>query len=164
MGRYLPMPIVYKSHSNKNPSYVLLTATGTFFLSIWHAFRVPSFRRKAGIRYPNVYATPEQIDQAPTEDKKLAMYLLNCAQRAHHHFLENYPSVLAALLIAGLKYPVASASLGALWSFGRVLFATGYTRADKKDGTGRYRGGINYIGQLGLYGLVAKTGYDLLMS
>lgn len=131
---------------------------------MWHAFRVPSFRKKSGVGYPNVYATPEQIAQAPTEDKKLAMYLLNCAQRAHHHYLENYPTVLAALLIAGLKYPVTSTALGAVWSIGRVLYATGYTRADKKDGRGRHRGGFSWFAQLGLYGLVAKTGYDLLAA
>ena len=68
------------------------------------------------------------------------------------------------MLIGGLKYPVTGAALGALWSIGRVLYATGYTRADKKNGTGRYRGGISWLAQLGLYGLVAKTGYDLLMA
>ena len=71
---------------------------------------------------------------------------------------------MAALLIAGLKYPVASAALGALWCVGRVLYAVGYTAADKKNGSGRRRGTIGYVGQLGLYALVAKTGYDLLMA
>jgi glutathione S-transferase len=131
---------------------------------MWLAFRVPRFRRKAGVGYPHLYATPEQIDQAPTEDKKLALYLFNCAQRGHHHFLEHYSSTLAALLIAGLKYPVTSAALGVLWSIGRVLYATGYTLVEKKNGSGRHRGTFFWVGQVGLYALVVKTGYDLLMA
>lgn len=49
------------------------------------------------------------------------------AQRAHANFTENLTPFLGALLVSGLQYPVFAASLGAVWTFGRVLFALGYT-------------------------------------
>jgi uncharacterized MAPEG superfamily protein len=49
------------------------------------------------------------------------------AQRAHANFTENQTSAVAAVLIAGLHFPVISAILGATWSFGRVLYLYGYT-------------------------------------
>jgi len=49
------------------------------------------------------------------------------AQRAHANFIENQPSFLGALAIAGLRFPMASAVLGATWVFGRLAYAIGYT-------------------------------------
>lgn len=37
-------------------SYVLLTTTGTFAVSLWHGLRVGPYRKAAGIRYPLAYA------------------------------------------------------------------------------------------------------------
>lgn len=49
------------------------------------------------------------------------------AQRAHANFTENHSSFLGALLISGLRYPVAAAAIGAVWSVARLLYALGYT-------------------------------------
>jgi len=49
------------------------------------------------------------------------------AQRAHANFTENLTPFLGALLVSGLQYPVFAASLGAVWTVARVLFALGYT-------------------------------------
>lgn len=49
------------------------------------------------------------------------------AQRAHNNYTENLTPFLGSLLIAGLKYPTFSASLGGAWAVSRVLFAVGYT-------------------------------------
>ena len=123
-----------------------------------------AFRKISGIEYPNAYATPEQIATAPSVEKKRAMYVFNCAQRAHYNFLENYPQVLAALLIAGLKYPRTSATLGAVWCVCRVVYALGYTRSGNKEQSGRYAGAGAWTAQFTLFGLAGKIGYDLLMA
>lgn len=68
------------------------------------------------------------------------------------------------MLIGGLKYPIASATLGFLWSVFRVLYAVGYTQADKENGKGRYAGVWFWFAQAGLFGLAGKMGYDLLMA
>jgi glutathione S-transferase len=52
---------------------------------------------------------------------------MTTAQRAHANFTENLTPFLGSLLIAGLKYPVFSASLGAVWSVARTVYALGYT-------------------------------------
>jgi glutathione S-transferase len=44
----------------------------------------------------------------------------------------------------------------------RILYAVGYTRADKEAGKGRLIGLPFWLFQLGLYGLVGYTGFSLL--
>lgn len=145
-------------------SYVLAAATGSFFLAVWHGLRVGSFRKPAKIPYPNAYASAETISSCDDEKRKQAMYLFNCAQRAHYNFLENYVAALPAMLIGGLGYPRAAAGLGLVWCISRVLYAIGYTDPKKEMGKGRYRGILFFVAQTGLFGLVGKMGYDLLMS
>jgi glutathione S-transferase len=133
------------------------------FFSTWQGMRVGPFRKAAGIPYPNAYASPDQIAACTDEKKKSAMYLFNCAQRAHYNFLENYVATLPALLIAGLAYPIAAASTGALWLVFRYMYATGYTRADKTNGSGRLYGSGFWLAQFGLFGMVGKMAFDALM-
>jgi glutathione S-transferase len=95
------------------------------------------------------------------------MYLFNCAQRAHHNFIENYPAALSALLVSGLAYPRLAAAAGAVWMVGRVVYALGYTRRAEwnVEGKGRFSGGGFYVaavGQVVLMGLVGKMGVELL--
>ncbi|KAK8160752.1 hypothetical protein BKA80DRAFT_275905 [Phyllosticta citrichinensis] len=144
--------------------YVLLTATGSLFLSTWHAVRVGPFRKAAGVKYPAQYASNEQIRAESNVNKQQAMHLFNCAQRAHYNFIENHTSFLTALFVAGVKYPVASSIMGAFWGVGRVLYATGYTRKDKEDGKGRLLGFWASLLQLGLMGMAAKVGYDVVTA
>jgi glutathione S-transferase len=113
---------------------------------------------------PNAYASPEQIAAATSPEAKQALYLFNCAQRAHYNFLENYVSVLPATLVAGLAYPRAAAITGVAWCVSRVLYATGYTRKDKEHGNGRYVGISFWAAQLVLFLMVGKMGVDLIMA
>lgn len=147
----------------KEYGYVLAAATGTFFLSTWHAIRVSPFRKAAGVPYPNAYASPEQLAAADSAEKKQALYLFNCAQRAHYNFMENYITFLPAMLLSGLKYPVSSAVVGAIWSVCRLAYARGYTRSDQTNGKGRLVGSGFWFCQLAVYSLVGKMGWDLLM-
>ena len=111
-----------------------------------------------------MFASAEQVASAETEERRKALYLFNCAQRAHYNFLENYVFALPVLLVGGVSYPRAAAAFGLVWSVGRAMYAVGYTNPAKEKGSGRHRGGLQYIGILGLVGLVVKTAYDLLMS
>ena len=96
-----------------------------------------------------------------TAEKKHALYLWNCAQRAHGNFLENHTPVVVALLISGLLYPVTSALLGVGWSVSRVAYAVGYTQTQRSDGKGRLIGAPMWLFQLGLFGLTAVVGYKI---
>ena len=74
---------------------------------------------------------------------------------------------LAGMLISGLRFPVASAVAGAIWTVSRISYAIGYTRADMKDGKGRYSGGIGglfWASQLAYVAMVGKMGIDLILS
>jgi glutathione S-transferase len=145
-------------------SYVLLVVSGTFVTALWHGGRVVGFRKAAAVPYPNAYASAEAVAAAEPSRAK-AMYVFNCAQRAHANFLENYPGLLASMLISGVAYPVTAASLGLVWTLSRVAYAVGYTDSEKEKGSGRYKyriGGLFWICQLGLWGLTGKVGFDLL--
>lgn len=123
-----------------------------------------SARKAAGVPYPYHYASKEQVDAADSDSLRGRLHRFNCAQRAHGNFQENHTSVLSMIMVAGLRYPLAAAGLGAWWSLNRVLFALGYMDASKKDGAGRYRGIGQYIGWLGLMGLTIKSGFDLILA
>lgn len=128
---------------------------------------MPAFRKPAKISYPNHYATQAQIDSAATAQEAQALYLYNCAQRAHGQFMEHYPSVLVAMLVAGVQYPKLAAASGAFWSINRIFFAIGYTstgEGNKTLGKGRYRGTAYFIPELALYVLVGMAGYNMLMG
>ncbi|KAL2119446.1 hypothetical protein VTJ04DRAFT_6407 [Mycothermus thermophilus] len=100
---------------------VLAAATSTFFINTLHFFLTGRARKAAKIAYPRSYASEEEAAKDPKA------YAFNCAQRAHANFTENLTPFLGSLLIAGLKYPVFSASLGAVWSVARTVYALGYT-------------------------------------
>ena len=92
------------------------------------------YRRRAGICYPNPYATPEQAKKNPMA------YRLNCAQRAHAQFLENSPQAMMMMLLAGLEYPVAAKWLGVAWIVMRIVYWAGYVYSSKERGEGRLYG------------------------
>lgn len=136
---------------------------------MWLGLRIASFRNSAGVRHPGVYASTETIDKARSAQEKRALYLFNCAQRAHHNILENYPTVLTGMLIAGLRYPNTAAAAGMVWIFGRILYALGYSSANESnvDGKGRfYYGGfhLSALSQVVFVLLVGKMGFDLLKA
>ncbi|EHA57029.1 hypothetical protein MCOR02_004385 [Pyricularia oryzae] len=114
--------------------YVLLAAASSFFLQTYHMVLSAKARKESGLMYPIAYAE----SQVAAKDPKA--YAFNCAQRAQTNFTENLTPFLGALLIAGLKYPIPSAGLGAGWVFSRFIYASGYTTFGPK---GR---GVGFIG------------------
>jgi len=150
-------------------SYVLITAASSYLLSNWLGARIAPFRRAATVDHPNAFASVETIANASSAEEKRVLYLFNCAQRAHYNFLENYPAALTGMLISGLRYPIFAAAAGALWIFGRILYATGYTSTSENNvnGSGRWAYGgfrLSAITQVGFLVLVGKIGVDLLRA
>ncbi|KAI9861677.1 MAG: hypothetical protein M1824_002108 [Vezdaea acicularis] len=153
--------------------YVILTATSTYFLTLWHTFRVGGYRRRARVPYPIPYAYPTTSGDDPSlpeerkEHKGLteAEYLFNCAQRGHAHMLENYPIVLSSLLISGFEYPLTASALGLGWIAGRWIYAVGYTnKAWGPNGRGRLKGGApHWLFMLGLLTLTGWTGLKMVL-
>ena len=139
-------------------SYVILAASSTFVMGIVHGMYTGGFRKQAKIPYPNAYATAEEAS------KNTLAWQFNAAQRAHANYQENQTSVLAAILIAGLKYPLISAGLGAAWTVNRFFFMTGYTNAKKSDGSGRFNGAAFWLCQFALFGLSIATGVSMLKN
>ncbi|KAI1319279.1 Microsomal glutathione S-transferase 3 [Mortierella claussenii] len=127
-------------------STVLVTALG---------FKVGAYRKAAGVPLPQMYADEVEAKK----DKKKQIF--NCKQRVHQNTLEGFTSYMITLMVAGLRYPVASAGLGLIWCLGRVAYSYGYTSGDPAK---RQLGSFGHIGDLGLLGLTGKVAYDLIMS
>lgn len=140
-------------------SYVLGVIVGAAVLNQAHGMVVSSFRKSAKIAYPAPYASDEQIKADKSPERHVLKF--NCAQRAHANYLENYTQFLSVLVVAGLSYPRAAASLGAVWLVGRVLFLVGYLSGDPKK---RLIGTVQYIGTFGLIGVAATTVYNLVAA
>jgi len=167
----LKAPNISSSNSIFSSSYVILTATTTLFVGMFHVVRTGGPRKAAKIPYPQPYAfsncnTADVQAASSGAEKETALnnYLFNCAQRAHGNFLESLALFMPALLVAGVRYPVAAAVLGQIWNVGRVVYAIGYTQKDGKNGSGRLYGSVQYIGLIGVVGLMAKFGMDMVMA
>lgn len=120
-------------------------------------------RKAAKIPYPFEYASYEQVQTAAPASKK-AMLAFNSAQRAHQNFGENHPTVIGALLISGLRWPVATAVLGAVWSVNRIVYAIGYTNSGEQGGKGRYYGALGIIAHYVLIVMSGISAYKISMA
>lgn len=140
-----------------DPSYgwVLLAATSTFILNSIHGMNTGKYRKAASIAYPAAYAPSSRTDDEA--------HRFNCAQRAHANYSENHPSALGALLIAGLRFPITSALMGAGWTVARYVYMVGYSKGGQ-GGHGRYKGISFFLFQAGLIALAGYTGAAMLMD
>ncbi|GFR40035.1 hypothetical protein Agub_g573, partial [Astrephomene gubernaculifera] len=119
------------------------------------AFKVMQARKKYDVKYPALYATPEDCPNA--EYRKA----FNCVQRGHQNSLEGQPIFLAMLLTAGLKHPVTAAVAGAVYLAGRVAYMQGYATGDPEK---RMRGGFQYAGLFTLVGILVKWGVQTAVA
>ncbi|CCU82106.1 glutathione S-transferase [Blumeria hordei DH14] len=140
---------------DENYGYVLLAATSTCLLNTVHTLNTGHFRRAAGVEYPAAYAPPTRTD-------KLALRF-NSAQRAHATYTENHPSMVVALLISGLRFPLTAAALGLGWTLSRWMYMSGYSRGDEA-GKGRYRGIQFFLFQFALMGMAGYVSLALTMG
>lgn len=133
--------------------YVFLTLAATGLTLQWQAHKVGVARKAAGVAYPNCYATNTEAESNPKAK------IFNCCQRAHSNTLENVTFILTSVVLNGLVHPKLSATLGAVWLFGRVLYFNGYATGDPKK---RMRGTVGYIGTIGLLGTTLTIATQLL--
>jgi len=105
------------------------------------------------VKYPSMYA-----DSAEAEKDK-AKFVFNCVQRGHQNALETYPQFLFLLLLGGLKHPVLSVGLGAVWIVGRLVYAYGYATGVPGN---RVWGEFHYVGLAGLLLTSLSTTLTLL--
>ncbi|KAK2743063.1 hypothetical protein FQN57_005019 [Myotisia sp. PD_48] len=133
---------------------ILAIAAGAIpFASIVHGIFVGKMRKAAKIAYPTTYATVEQCKADPNA------YRFNCAQRAHQNYLENMSLAMISTLVAGLRYPTATALVSGAWLAMRGLFAYGYVYSNKPQGKGRYLGGLHFplyfiLWSMSIYGVI----------
>jgi glutathione S-transferase len=80
------------------------------------------------------------------------------------NFNENHPPFVMAMLIVGVEYPLTATVLGVGWSISRLLYALGYTRADKENGKGRLIGLSFWLFQLTAFGLAGWCGVKMLFT
>ncbi|OTB05283.1 hypothetical protein M426DRAFT_320094 [Hypoxylon sp. CI-4A] len=106
--------------------YVLLVAASSLLVNTFHGALTGKARKASGLAYPIPYASQELADKDPKA------YTFNCAQRAHSNYTENLTPFLGALLISGFNFPLTSAVLGGIWTFGRVGYAYGYVSGGPK--------------------------------
>lgn len=95
-----------------------------------------------------------------TEPLGKERYFYQCAQRAHSNFVENQPTFLASLFIAGLKYPLIAGATGIAWNLFRIVYTVGYT-SQKAQGSGRYTGLWAFPLQIALIGMSGKVAWDM---
>jgi len=136
-----------------NYGYVLLAATSTFLLNTVHSVNTGKYRKAAKINYPAAYAPSSRTDNEAQQ--------FNCAQRAHANFVENQVSAVGALLLAGIRFPLTSAILGAAWTISRYIYMVGYSQGGPG---GRYKGIYFWLFQLGLVGLACFNGVAMIMG
>jgi glutathione S-transferase len=103
---------------------------------------VMSARKKFGVEYPNLYATPGFHKDADA---------FNRVQRGHQSMFEVLPLFIASALIGGLKHPIAVAVEGVLFCLGSYLYLLGYadTKLDVAKARHQKGGLIRIIGFLG---------------
>jgi len=138
-----------------NYGYVLLAAASTFIMNTIHTINTGNFRKAAKINYPAAYAPSSRTD--PEAHK------FNCAQRAHANFIENQPTMLGALVLGGLRFPVSAALLGGAWTVARYFYMTGYCKGGE-GGKGRYKGISFWVFQAGLLGLTLYSGIAMVLG
>lgn len=116
-------------HSKKREADRLLVLFApNYFLTLPHLTELSYISLKGS--QLNHHQNPFTLQTSKTPMKTNS----SSAQRAHANFIENQPSALGALFIAGLHFPVAAAVLGASWSFGRTLYLYGYTSGSGPKG------------------------------
>ncbi|KAK3378326.1 membrane-associated proteins in eicosanoid and glutathione metabolism [Podospora didyma] len=131
--------------------YVLLATVSTFFVNTYHVVLTSKHRKASGIKYPVTYATEEQAAKDPKA------FAFNCAQRAHANFTETLTPAVGAILIAGLRFPLAAAGLGAVWSVARAAYASGYAAYGPQA---RQKGGIPST--IALFSLYLTAAYSAI--
>ncbi|KII94160.1 hypothetical protein PLICRDRAFT_153566 [Plicaturopsis crispa FD-325 SS-3] len=130
-------------------SCVVAALVSTGFLLVYQTVTVGRYRKKAGIKYPQLYAEKAEVE------KSVDALKFNCAQRAHQNTLEAHPTVLLSTAVVGLRYPIPAAVACGAWVLTRVMYTIGYTTGDPSK---RLSNG-GHLGTLIVPGLILTAGW-----
>ncbi|KDR77511.1 hypothetical protein GALMADRAFT_245666 [Galerina marginata CBS 339.88] len=131
--------------------YVGAALLSTVFLLLGQNMTVSKYRKRAGIKYPQLYA-----EKAEAEASNDAM-MFNCAQRAHQNTLENIPLLYVLTTLVGVKYPILSALSCATWVLSRVSYTRGYI----KGGPGKRVSPLYLLGSMMSVGQLLVATYNV---
>ncbi|KAJ1697301.1 hypothetical protein LUZ63_005813 [Rhynchospora breviuscula] len=132
----------------KGYGYVVLDLVTYVFLHTWMEIQLGKARRKYNVPYPNLYAV-ESENQEP----------FNWVVRGHQNSIELMPIFFVMLLVGGLKHPLISAGLGALYIISRFFYF-------KVDSTDNRLGlmGYSFLALMGIIICTASLGINLCSS
>ena len=88
-------------------------------VNVWQSMLVTQARKKAGIKYPQMYASKEE------EKESNDALVFNCTQRAHQNALENITPAVLSTIIAGLRFPRLAVALAVTQLVGKVIYTLG---------------------------------------
>ena len=141
---------------------MLLVASLQLTFTLAHSIPVGAvLRKKADVKYPQLYATQEQAESNP------AAFTYNCAQRAHANYVENLFPTTSAMLIAGLSYPNLAAGLGVGWILARIVYLRNYLMATNPIPHGSPAPGLGttfWLFQYALFLLSIKASFDVWLG
>eukprot|EP01129_Flabellula_baltica_P001724 TRINITY_DN11656_c0_g1_i1.p1 TRINITY_DN11656_c0_g1~~TRINITY_DN11656_c0_g1_i1.p1 ORF type:complete len:170 (-),score=35.19 TRINITY_DN11656_c0_g1_i1:18-476(-) len=136
----------------KEFGYVFAVLGLGHILNMFMIAKVGMARKKYGIKYPTLYATPKSDSE---EDVKLADEF-NSVQRSHQNTLEFFAPTQLLMVVNGLVSPVYAAAFGGMWVLGRFAYALGYA---SKGPEGRTIGFVlSTLG--GLFPLIGLSFYN----
>ncbi|KAH8835838.1 hypothetical protein DL96DRAFT_1575771 [Flagelloscypha sp. PMI_526] len=121
---------------------ILANLVATCMLLQVQIFMSEGHRKRAGVKYPQQYASKEEQERNP------AAFKFNCAQRVHQNTLELFPAIIVMSCVVGTTYPRTAAILGFVWNLGRVGYTYGYMKAPEKRN--KYGGLFGSFAGLGL--------------
>ncbi|KAF5312297.1 hypothetical protein D9619_002922 [Psilocybe cf. subviscida] len=129
--------------------YVGSAVVSTVLLLLIQSNVVGRYRKRAGIKYPQLYAENAQVEKSADALK------FNCAQRAHQNTLEYIPIAYVTTLVTATKFPVFAAGVLGWWSLSRIAYTRGYVTGDPQK-----RVNVIYIsGSLGLLSSLVVSTY-----
>ncbi|KAI3472323.1 hypothetical protein Pfo_031115 [Paulownia fortunei] len=137
----------------KEYGYVVLVLVFYCFLNFWMSFQVGRARKKYNVPYPTMYASEAENKEAK---------LFNCVQRGHQNSLEMMPMFFMLMTLGGIRHPVISASLGAVYTVARFFYFKGYSTGDpqKRLSIGKYA----FLAVFGLMFCTISCGVHILIA
>mmetsp|Transcript_50180 Transcript_50180/g.93285 ORF Transcript_50180/g.93285 Transcript_50180/m.93285 type:complete len:143 (+) Transcript_50180:79-507(+) len=116
---------------------ILSNVVAPFIVSSILGGNVMSARKKFGVEYPNLYATPKFHEKADE---------FNLIQRGHQNMFETALFYVPMSILAGLQHPLAVAAGGIFYCIGCSAYQIGYTKGAAKRNSGL--GVFKYVGLL----------------
>jgi len=142
---------------DKDYAWVILASAAIAFQIGLTGHKVGKLRKKLDLPYPDMGDGRFSAKLSDQDWEEFSNH-----QRAHYNYVEQISSVQTVLLLSGIFYPRAAASLGLQYIIGRAAFSRGYRKHGAK---GRLLGAkVQAFALLGLTGLTFYGAAKLLLK